>query len=1103
MIANRLSLGRQLVFTTSALALSLGLALPAAAQTQPADQATPNPSVRPQAETAPRNDQNTAPSSATVEPKVPAETPPATDDAQSSAAMGQGAGATPQEHAAAAADAPAGASDQDVVVVGTRASLQSAINRKRNAGTVVDSIVADDIASFPDKNVGDSLARVTGVQLSRDFGEGVAVSIRGVEPDLNRVEINGVSQTSATGARSGDFRELATELVKSIDVYKGYSVDLTEGGLGGTVSVETRKPLELKKALGSVVFSEQHLDTTQDWRPRATIVLGTPKFLIDGLGVLLNVTYDDKTTRQDFIANTNYGRFADFDRTDTKTVANAAYGNFNTYASCAGVTGNNATNATANRLACETQFFDWAPTSVRYRNLVRRDKRLSGDFSVQYEFAHNFRAFAEAQINNRNQNLSDTNYSIDTSRFERFQTSPALATAANGAASRPQILPGTATVDGNHVVTSWTNALNSVNIGTAAAPNYNGASNILGVQRRDFDYDQKSKYFLGGFDWNLDRVQVKGLVSHATGRTINNTNLISYSTGVSGISVDRRNDLGLPVFIYPTNINPADSSIFSNLTRRGADGQLLVPSGPTVQYRPSDLNNQENQLKLDVDYEVNAGPLKSFEFGGQFREQKYLNYTNGGFRLLSAPGVTPLVYQQDQNQSFTTVIQPNNNPVAVRRNGNVFTLNQAEYIALVQQNTGISGGAPLFTGLSVAPDGIPGRVAVPNFDSSVIGQYYDLSRFNQRGVRFADGLPQIPNVKINEKIAAAYLKFNLDTEVFGMRLTGNGGVRYLHTTDEGTGTNVVRVTRRNAANTGNETVVLSAQQLTLSNSYTDWLPAFNLALEITPDLVLRGNWAKNLARPRPTDLVPNFTCTDDQTLAVAGEQVCTAGNPDLVPYRADQWEANLAWYPNKDTLLSVGYYKKYESSFVVPNVTRSGVDLFRDGNLFTVRQSINGFGALLDGIEGSAQTAFTWLPKPFDGLGASGNVTWARAIRTNLTNSATGQPLTEYPGLSKWTYNASIFYDKGFLNARLSYNYRSDWLDTAVSSTNGNLPIYRQGEGYLDGKVTFRFPEWHYSLFMEMQNIGKEYSRTFIKGIGTAEVYYPGQRFFAGVQVKF
>ena len=178
MTADRRRMGR--LTTTSVLALTLGCvtAVPAWAQTEPAGP--------PQTASAP----------ATAAQPQTAKAPQTEDQA----------GTTPDD------------SKGDILVVGTRASLRSAIARKRNAGTVVDSIVADDIGKFPDKNVGDSLARVTGVQLSRDFGEGVQVSIRGVEPDLNRVEINGVSQVSALGTRGGDFRELATELVKSIDV---------------------------------------------------------------------------------------------------------------------------------------------------------------------------------------------------------------------------------------------------------------------------------------------------------------------------------------------------------------------------------------------------------------------------------------------------------------------------------------------------------------------------------------------------------------------------------------------------------------------------------------------------------------------------------------------------------------------------------------------------------------------------------------------------------------------------------------------------------------------------------------------------------------------
>ena len=987
----------------------------------------------------------------------------------------------------------------EILVVGTRASLQSAIARKRKAETIVDSIVADDIARFPDKNVGDSLARITGVQLSRDFGEGVKVSIRGVEPDLNRVEINGVSQMSATGERSGDFRELATELVKSIDVYKGYSANLTEGGLGGTVSIETRRPLDLAKPLATLVASAQHLDTAQDWRPRATLVLGTPHFLLDGLGVLVNVTYDDKLTRQDYISNTNWSRIADFDRSNEKTVADPNYANFNTYASCAGVGGATTAAATARRLACETQFFDWAPTVPRYRNWVRRDKRISGDFQLQYEFARNFRAFASAQINKRDQNLQDANYSLDTSRFERFNYDAPLAAGLNGATSRPQITAGTATVGADHVVTSFRTADNSVNIGTAANPVYNGASNILSVQRRNFSYNQDSKYYTTGFNWDLDRLNLKFLASRATASTMQETNLLAYSTGVSGVTVDRRNEQGIPVFNFPTTVNPADPSIYTDLTRRGANGQLLIPSGPTLQYRPGQDFNSEDQLKLDADWDTGLPFLKTIQYGAQLRWAEYLRYTGGGSRLIApASGTTPAQYQSTANVSFTTNIVNN---VTQRRNGNTFFLTPAEYVALVNGNSTHTGGAPLFSGLQGAPGNIPSRLAIPEFNSQALSQYYDLSGFDQDLVLSADGLPQIPSVSIKETIAAGYLQGDMETQVLGMRLSGNAGIRYVYTRDVGTGTNISRVTRRTATG-GSETVVLAAQQLSLSNNYVDILPTFNALLEITPDLVLRGNWAKNMARPRPSDLVPNINCLDDQTVTAA-DDICSAGNPDLKPYRVSQWEANLAWYPNKDTMVSLGYFKKDISSFVIQNITRSGVDLFKDGITYTVRQPANGAGALLDGIEATAQTAFTFLPQPFDGFGASGNVTFARAIRTNLTNNATNAPLTEYPGLSKWTYNASVFYDKGWLNARVSYNYRSDWLDTVVSAPNGNNPLYRKGEGYLDAKVVFRFPQWHYQLFMEMQNIGKEYSELYINKSMPVDLYYPGQRFFAGATIKF
>ena len=111
---------------------------------------------------------------------------------------------------------------EEVVVTGIRAGLRSSMEVKREAIQVVDAISAEDIGDFPDKNLGEALQRITGVQISRQDGEGRGVSIRGADPGLNRVEINGVTALSLTvgGGRDVDFRDLPVEFVSRLEVFK-------------------------------------------------------------------------------------------------------------------------------------------------------------------------------------------------------------------------------------------------------------------------------------------------------------------------------------------------------------------------------------------------------------------------------------------------------------------------------------------------------------------------------------------------------------------------------------------------------------------------------------------------------------------------------------------------------------------------------------------------------------------------------------------------------------------------------------------------------------------------------------------------------------------
>ena len=114
-----------------------------------------------------------------------------------------------------------------------------------------------------------------GVALGRnEYGEGADVAIRGNGPDLTRVELDGVGMTSTTGlaisndsARSADLRELPADLVKSVDVVKGSTADMTEGSLGGTVQVKTRTGLDFAKPYFTLRAGANMNSLGKEWMP--------------------------------------------------------------------------------------------------------------------------------------------------------------------------------------------------------------------------------------------------------------------------------------------------------------------------------------------------------------------------------------------------------------------------------------------------------------------------------------------------------------------------------------------------------------------------------------------------------------------------------------------------------------------------------------------------------------------------------------------------------------------------------------------------------------------------------------------------------------------
>lgn len=153
---------------------------------------------------------------------------------------------------------------EEVIVTGIRKSMRDNMNIKREAVGVVDAVTAEDIGKFPDTNLAESLQRIPGVSIDRQNGEGSKVTVRGFGPGFNLVTLNGRTLPTATvgivglrdnyaggQGRSFGFENLASEGVSGLEVYKTGQALLPSGGIGATINIVTRRPLDENRG-GSV-----------------------------------------------------------------------------------------------------------------------------------------------------------------------------------------------------------------------------------------------------------------------------------------------------------------------------------------------------------------------------------------------------------------------------------------------------------------------------------------------------------------------------------------------------------------------------------------------------------------------------------------------------------------------------------------------------------------------------------------------------------------------------------------------------------------------------------------------------------------------------------
>jgi len=148
----------------------------------------------------------------------------------------------------AAQEAPAESAPlQEVVVTGIRRGIQDAIETKKDSGSIVEAVSAEDIGKLPDISIADSLSRLPGVTAQRAAGRASAISVRGTDPAFTNALLNGREQVSTGDNRDIEFDQYPSELFSGAVVHKTPDAALIGQGLAGTIDLQTTRPLEYGK----------------------------------------------------------------------------------------------------------------------------------------------------------------------------------------------------------------------------------------------------------------------------------------------------------------------------------------------------------------------------------------------------------------------------------------------------------------------------------------------------------------------------------------------------------------------------------------------------------------------------------------------------------------------------------------------------------------------------------------------------------------------------------------------------------------------------------------------------------------------------------------
>lgn len=965
-------------------------------------------------------------------------------------AFGQGVATTP------ASKQPE--SLEEITVTGYRNSIEESLDQKREANAFVDVINAEDVGKFPDKNVADSLQRVPGIVITRDGGEGSRVSIRGLQPDLTLTQLNGnfvASADSLDPSRSFNYVLLPSSMIASLEVFKSPEARLDEGGVGGTVILRTREPLDLPAWSGSVSAEGTDSDTTRKIDPQVWGQVSW-KNQAETFGVLAGATSQKRTNRE-MRASTETWRWW----TDSRETQPATDVNGNTYANDDSIGYWFGTGTTTR----DGQHYSgyWAPQSVNQSIFNQQRERTGIQTTVQWKPVDKLKLTAnyfrfELKGDNTSNVLKIPEWGYDS-----------FFTGATFDASGTVLQSATFDVPGGYANTSQTmetpqlsgqysrekSVSNTFDLGGAWQGETRDLSFKLGKTRAtggpSMRFNMAAKPRFTTTDAAGNAIGTNGNVSSqwTFGNSVNMTfspqlqeNLLN---GVAQVDTGSTGSSYINSSIEQTYAQIDGSQRFESFIRslqvglKYRDAKVHRETGRTEWYA-----DDARRLRYQ-DSVQGAVALPSFFY------DKPIGNISGGFTTSTYPGINFASYLNYLNATF-------DGPHKVDETEFVYDLGEEIWSAYAQANfetrrlrgnLGLRAARTRQSGESTdrllylinyyqdGPEGPLGPPAICPADG-----------VTPEGVQCAPGLPVVIPRDQREQIVN--------------QVTGQ------------------------------------------SKSYTELLPSFNISYSITDDLLLRGAAARVLARPGYHDLGSQQLLTNRSAAWEAdrlqfGERQGWSGeggNRDLEPFIAWQYDVGVEWYFSPGSVVGASLFRKEVSNFVVPLV----IDINRvvDGQTVLVQPYstvANGSDAVSQGVE-----VYTQHTLPF-GLGVQANFTYNDTSVTDI--SLDGQVIGSSPlvGSAKTQVNGSIFYETSRLLLRASYNRRGE----QVEGPSSGLNIYSEPYEQIDLNASVNLSK-DVVVTASVINLTESEQRQHLGNDTDARFYsntYSGRRAYLGLTYSF